>query len=78
MITTVFTAEMPKQYREQKGSKPRGVAGRNAGLKWIIDNTNSDDEGVIYFADDDNTYDLRLFDEVIQKKSILRFDYFMF
>lgn len=45
-----------------RGPKPRGVAGRNAGLKWILSNVSGD--GVMYFADDDNTYDLRLFTEV--------------
>ena len=55
------SAEMPAKYRNQKGAKPRGVANRNLGLKWVLENN---DEGVVYFADDDNTYDLRLFDEV--------------
>lgn len=43
---------------------PRGVAQRNAGLAWIRENTSSDDEGVVYFMDDDNTYSLQLFDEI--------------
>ena len=47
-----------------KGPKPRGVAGRNAGVKWILENISGN--GVMYFADDDNTYDLRLFNEVSQ------------
>lgn len=45
-----------------KGAKPRGVGSRNKGLKWIRENAN---DGVLYFADDDNTYDLQLFKEVI-------------
>jgi galactosylgalactosylxylosylprotein 3-beta-glucuronosyltransferase 3 len=45
--------------------KPRGVLQRNEGLNWIRNNANSiDRNGVLYFADDDNTYDLRLFDEI--------------
>lgn len=45
--------------------KPRGVLQRNKALEWIRENINVDtDKGVVYFADDDNTYDLRLFDEV--------------
>ncbi len=48
-----------------KGEESRGVAQRNAGLKWIRDfcsGTNCN--GSVYFMDDDNKYDLRLFDEV--------------
>ena len=58
----LLTAEMPKKYRKQKGPKPRGVAGRNEAIRWIVENVEGD--GVMYFADDDNTYDLRLFEEV--------------
>lgn len=48
--------------RRYKGaSKPRGVSNRNAGLKWLKTHAS---EGVIYFADDDNTYDYRIFQEV--------------
>ena len=61
-ITGIITAEMPKKYRKQKGPKPRGVAGRNEAIRWIVENVEGD--GVMYFADDDNTYDLRLFEEV--------------
>ena len=61
-ITGTITAEMPKKYRKQKGPKPRGVAGRNEAIRWIVENVEGD--GVMYFADDDNTYDLRLFEEV--------------
>lgn len=45
--------------------KPRGVLQRNAGIDWLRSNTSpSKQPGVVYFADDDNTYSLRLFDEV--------------
>lgn len=37
---------------------------RNSGLKWIRDNLGNEEQGVIYFADDDNTYSLELFEEV--------------
>ncbi len=46
-----------KQWR-----KPRGVVQRNEGLGWIRDHARGD--GVVYFADDDNTYDIRLFEEM--------------
>ena len=55
-------APMPQKFKLGKGPKPRGVAARNAAIRWIVDNAK--DEGVMYFADDDNTYDLRLFHEV--------------
>ena len=38
------------------------MAGRNEAIRWIVENVEGD--GVMYFADDDNTYDLRLFEEV--------------
>lgn len=51
---------MPAKYRKNK-VKPRGVSNRNRGLEWIRANSS---EGVLYFADDDNTYDVEIFDEV--------------
>lgn len=51
---------MPAKYRKNK-VKPRGVSNRNRGLEWIRANSS---EGVLYFADDDNTYDVDIFDEV--------------
>lgn len=47
---------------DPRWKKARGVLQRNEGLKWIRSNNIS--EGVVYFADDDNTYDLQLFEEV--------------
>lgn len=52
---------MPEKYKLKKGAKPRGVSNRNRGLQWIRTNAT---RGVFYFADDDNTYDIELFDEV--------------
>lgn len=45
---------------------PRGTMQRNLGLRWLRDNINASNppEGVVYFADDDNTYSLELFEEV--------------
>lgn len=53
---------MPERFKKIKGAKPKGVANRNRGLKWVRQNAI---EGVVYFADDDNAYDIRLFNEVI-------------
>lgn len=50
---------------EKTWSKPRGVAQRNKGIAWLRDNPDKlHHAGVVYFADDDNTYDIRLFEEV--------------
>lgn len=57
-----FPAPMPEKYKQKKGAKPRGVSNRNRGLQWIRANATN---GVFYFADDDNTYDIALFDEVL-------------
>ena len=59
----------PREYQLKPGQKrykkPRGVAQRNAGLHWLRSHyTLSNCSGVVYFADDDNKYDLRLFEEV--------------
>ena len=45
---------------------PKGVANRNAAMKWIYEHVQeiSDDSGAFYFADDDNTYDIRIFEEI--------------
>lgn len=51
---------MPAKFQKNK-VKPRGVSNRNRGLEWIRANAT---QGVFYFADDDNTYDLVIFDEV--------------
>ena len=43
----------------------RGVEQRNAGLNWIRSHCSEVNcRGVVYFMDDDNKYDLRLFEEV--------------
>jgi len=57
----ICVAPMPEKYKLKKGAKPRGVSNRNRGLQWIRANAT---KGVFYFADDDNTYDIELFNEV--------------
>ncbi|XP_074654767.1 galactosylgalactosylxylosylprotein 3-beta-glucuronosyltransferase I-like [Tubulanus polymorphus] len=45
--------------------KPRGVLQRNLALKWVRNTLKfSHESSVLYFADDDNTYDLRIFKEM--------------
>ena len=40
----------------------KGSVQRNKALDWLIKQNKTD--GVVYFADDDNSYDLQLFEEV--------------
>ncbi|XP_067873193.1 galactosylgalactosylxylosylprotein 3-beta-glucuronosyltransferase 2-like [Heterodontus francisci] len=44
--------------------KSRGTEQRNEGLRWIRMNSTLRHSGVIFFADDDNTYSLQLFQEM--------------
>ena len=67
--TVHLTAHTSPAYRVRKGaaakSKPRGVEQRNAGLRWLRDHYTAEScNGVLYFGDDDNKYDLRLFEDV--------------
>ena len=54
---------MPEKYARKKKNLPRGVSNRNEAMDWIREHVT---EGVVYFADDDNSYDIRLFEEVIK------------
>ena len=63
---TVLTspAFQPKKGASAK-SVSRGVEQRNAGLSWLRQHYKTANcNGVVYFGDDDNKYDLRLFDDV--------------
>ncbi|VDN84282.1 unnamed protein product [Brugia pahangi] len=42
----------------------RGVFQRNKALMWLRENLSRSKRGIVYFGDDDNTYDWRLFDEM--------------
>ncbi|KAG0712400.1 Galactosylgalactosylxylosylprotein 3-beta-glucuronosyltransferase 1 [Chionoecetes opilio] len=46
--------------------KPRGVLQRNSGIRWLRRKFTGvvNPRGVVYFADDDNTYSLELFQEM--------------
>ena len=43
---------------------------RNLALRWLREtfNANSSQPGIVYFADDDNTYSLELFEEVSDER----------
>ncbi len=66
----------PRDRKLQEGDpswlKPRGAEQRNEGLRWLREMGSAAkgkeaaalEEAVVYFADDDNTYSLQLFEEV--------------
>lgn len=69
---THLASPMPEFYRTMKGmSLPRGVANRRAALNWL--RASNKRNGVLYFGDDDNTYDLRLFSEIRYTKHVSMF-----
>ena len=55
----------------KSGCVARGSEQRNLGLDWLRQNRGPLDSGVVYFGDDDNTYDLELFEEVRIHSTIL-------
>ncbi|XP_042871720.1 galactosylgalactosylxylosylprotein 3-beta-glucuronosyltransferase P-like isoform X1 [Penaeus japonicus] len=60
---------MPDKYQKVK-NKPRGVANRLSGLEYIRENAK---DGVFYFADDDNSYDIRLFEQMRWTRKVSMF-----
>ncbi|KAH8270518.1 hypothetical protein KR018_011045 [Drosophila ironensis] len=56
-----MVAPMPEKYKQPKRAKPRGVSNRNRGLEYLRQHAT---EGVLYFADDDNTYDISIFEQM--------------
>ncbi|CAF0822155.1 unnamed protein product [Didymodactylos carnosus] len=53
-----------------KFKPPRAMFQRNIALNWLRNNTKSTEDAIVYFADDDNTYDWRLFIEMRQIKNV--------
>lgn len=49
---------------------PKGVRQRNAALNWLRSNFGKQMRGVVYFGDDDNVYDWRLFSEMRSIKKV--------
>ncbi|XP_063068651.1 galactosylgalactosylxylosylprotein 3-beta-glucuronosyltransferase 2-like [Engraulis encrasicolus] len=48
----------------------RGTEQRNMGLDWLRKNRGPVDSGVVYFGDDDNAYDLEVFEEIRSTKRV--------
>nr|XP_045606013.1 galactosylgalactosylxylosylprotein 3-beta-glucuronosyltransferase S-like [Procambarus clarkii] len=61
---THLCASTPLEYRN-KTMLGRGVFNRREGLRWLRQEAT---HGVLYFADDDNSYDVRLFHQIRQTK----------
>lgn len=63
--------ELRSDPKQPRWKKPRGVLQRNLGLEWLRKNlSNLYRKGVVYFADDDNTYHVQLFEEVSNLSSL--------
>lgn len=69
---THISSPMPDMYRSLS-LVPRGVANRRAAIQWIRAHTNHQRPGVLYFGDDDNTFDLKLFDEIRDTRTVSMF-----
>ncbi|XP_048103218.1 galactosylgalactosylxylosylprotein 3-beta-glucuronosyltransferase 2-like [Alosa alosa] len=54
----------------KSGCVAKGSEQRNLGLDWLRRNRGPLDSGVVYFGDDDNTYDLELFEEMRYTKHV--------
>ncbi|XP_017075576.2 LOW QUALITY PROTEIN: galactosylgalactosylxylosylprotein 3-beta-glucuronosyltransferase S [Drosophila eugracilis] len=67
---THMVSPMPIKFRNEKPA-PRGVANRRAALQWLRQHNLTN--GVLYFGDDDNTYDLRLFSEIRKTQRVSMF-----
>uniref|UniRef100_A0A914XPB5 Galactosylgalactosylxylosylprotein 3-beta-glucuronosyltransferase n=1 Tax=Plectus sambesii TaxID=2011161 RepID=A0A914XPB5_9BILA len=69
-IFSLTPADKKLTDKDKNWKLPRGVEQRNAALTWIRTNLAGIQKGVIYFGDDDNSYDLRLFDEIRAVKKV--------
>jgi galactosylgalactosylxylosylprotein 3-beta-glucuronosyltransferase 3 len=63
-------SDMKLKPKEPRWSKPRGVFQRNEAIWWIRINFVAGEPGVVYFADDDNTYSIELFQEISETKKV--------
>jgi galactosylgalactosylxylosylprotein 3-beta-glucuronosyltransferase 3 len=75
---THLSAETPGKWKfannRPNWKKPRGVEQRNAALDWLRETRTMHDHGVVYFADDDNTYHTQLFEEVGSSEAMLNLE----
>nr|XP_045605761.1 galactosylgalactosylxylosylprotein 3-beta-glucuronosyltransferase S-like isoform X2 [Procambarus clarkii] len=64
---THLATPMPDVYRRER-YVPRGVSNRRAALQWVRDN--GENTGVLFFLDDDNAIDIRLFEEMRSTETV--------
>lgn len=57
-------------HRSERWNKHRGVEQRNLGLQWLRKNKAHEDTGAVYFMDDDNTYNIKIFTEMTKIKKV--------
>ncbi|XP_029028994.1 galactosylgalactosylxylosylprotein 3-beta-glucuronosyltransferase 1 [Betta splendens] len=73
---THLNVETPRNYKVRVDTKnprvPRGTIQRNLALRWLREafSLNNSQPGIVYFADDDNTYSLELFEEIRSTKKV--------
>ncbi|KAG1944657.1 galactosylgalactosylxylosylprotein 3-beta-glucuronosyltransferase 1 isoform X1 [Pimephales promelas] len=73
---THLNVETPRNYKLRGDTRdpriPRGTMQRNLALRWLREtfNSNSSQAGIVYFADDDNTYSLELFEEMRSTRKV--------
>ncbi|XP_029429507.1 galactosylgalactosylxylosylprotein 3-beta-glucuronosyltransferase 1 isoform X2 [Rhinatrema bivittatum] len=73
---THLNVETPRNYKLRGDMRdpriPRGTMQRNLALRWLRDtfNKNNSEPGIVYFADDDNTYSLELFEEMRSTRKV--------
>ncbi len=63
-------AEWKLKQSDQSWLKPKGVLQRNEGLFWVREHVKPGAGSIIYFADDDNVYDLQLFEVMRSTKGV--------
>uniref|UniRef100_A0A3B3T539 Galactosylgalactosylxylosylprotein 3-beta-glucuronosyltransferase n=2 Tax=Paramormyrops kingsleyae TaxID=1676925 RepID=A0A3B3T539_9TELE len=73
---THLNVETPRNYKLRGDARdpriPRGTMQRNLALRWLREtfSPNSTQPGIVYFADDDNTYSLELFEEMRSTRKV--------
>ena len=57
--------------QDPRWKRHRGVEQRNAALKWLRSNLQvNKNNGIVYFMDDDNTYNVKVFEEMAKVKKV--------
>ncbi|KAJ8248151.1 hypothetical protein GJAV_G00238880 [Gymnothorax javanicus] len=65
---THLHVQTPRRFK--RSGMPRATEQRNAALAWLRAHRSPRDSGVVFFADDDNTYSLDLFEEMRSTRQV--------